>query len=185
MITVELLPPEALATHKDGLIAAYHATYQVPPYKEPFSAAQEFGEGVLKEALKEGFRCVIARDDQDDRIIGFAYGIKCLAGWWRDTVTRGLSKEEEEEWFSNTFEFIEFGVIPAFQGQGIGSRIYQKLLKGLDYRTAVLNVMQADIPAFHLYQKRGWIPIRKDFLYHEGNHPCTIMGLDLANLFAA
>jgi len=96
------------------------------------------------------------------------------------TVTRGLGDEIVEEWFSNAFEFIEFGVILAYRGQGIGSRLHQKLLSDLNLRTAVLNVMQADIPAFRMYHDRGWIGLRKDFKYHEGDHPCSIMGLDLA-----
>jgi len=90
-----------------------------------------------------------------------------------------------DEWFSNAFEFIEFGVIPPYQSQEVGSRLHQHIFSNLNFRTAVLSVMQADIPAFRMYQKRCWIAIREDFKYHEGDHPCTIMGLDLAKYMSS
>jgi ribosomal protein S18 acetylase RimI-like enzyme len=181
MIEFEFLSPAELIAHKDGLIAAYQATYAEPPYDEPPAAAQEFGDNILMSADRPGFQCVVARRLPENRIIGFATGSACLPlNWWYDTVTRGLSRELVERWFSNAFELVELGVIPTFQGQGIGSRLHRKILSNLNYRTAVLNVLQADIPAFHLYQTRGWVPIRTDFLYKPGDNPCTIMGLDLA-----
>ncbi len=181
MIGIELIQPERLEADITGLTEAYHLTYSQQPYYEPYPAAKEFSEGVLKSRQFEGFRIALARSLPENRIVGFAYGTACRpGGWWHDTVTRGLSPAVLEKWFSDAFEFVEFGVIPEYQRQGIGSRLHEKLFSSLNYRTAVLNVMQAEIPAMLMYRKLGWVTIRADFLYHAGDHPCTIMGLDLA-----
>jgi ribosomal protein S18 acetylase RimI-like enzyme len=180
VVNIEFLSPSNLPADKDGLTSAYHAVYSAPPYNEPFAAARKFGTDIIEHSQRQGFHCVIARLIPDNQIIGFAYGFSCLSGtWWHDTVTQGLSRDIVEKWFSNAFEFVEFGVVPAFQGQGIGSRIHQKLFSNLEYRTAVLNVLQADIPAFHLYQARGWTTIRRDFFYNPEGSPCAILGLDI------
>lgn len=184
-VEIEFLTPDNLSAHIEGLIAAYHATYVEPPYNESLGDAQDFGENILKSAHHAGFRCVVARHLPDKRIVGLASGSACLSGgWWRDAVTQGLSQAVIERWFSSAFEFVELGVIPPFQGQGIGRRLHQAILADLDYRTAVLNVLQADIPAVHLYRQQGWVPIRQDFVYHAGDCPCTIMGLDLVQFKA-
>ena len=180
MVIIEILSPDNLIANKDGFISAYHAAYSASPYKEPFAAAQKFGTEIVGNGQRQGFHCVIARLIPNSQIIGFAYGFPCLSGtWWHDTVTQGLSNDIVNKWFSNAFEFVEFGVIPSFQGQGIGSQLHHKLFSNLDYRTAVSSVLQADIPAFHLYQARGWTVIRKDFLYNSGGSPCAILGLDI------
>jgi ribosomal protein S18 acetylase RimI-like enzyme len=180
MVSIELLSPDNLIVNKDDLISAYYATYSAPPYNEPLTAAQKFGTEIIENGQRQDFNCIIARLLSNNQIIGFAYGFSCLPGtWWHDTVTQGLSNDIVEKWFLNAFEFVEFGVIPSFQRQSIGSQIHHKLFSNLDYRTAVLNVLQADIPAFHLYQARGWATIRKDFFYNLEGSPCAILGLDI------
>jgi len=83
MIKLDFLSPDDLIVNEDGLISAYFATYAAPPCNEPFTAAQEFGNDVLKNGQHQGFRCVVARQVPEDGIIGFAYGYTSLPGeWW-------------------------------------------------------------------------------------------------------
>jgi GNAT superfamily N-acetyltransferase len=178
---IEFLSSENLFASQDALVTAYDAVYSEPPNNESLKSAQEFGKHILSDAQLKGVRCVVAHPAVEKSVVGFAYGYTSAPGqWWHVTVTRDLSPEMIEFWFSNAFEFVEFGVIPSVQRHGIGNRLHQAILSNLLHRTAVLNVMQADIPAFHMYQNRGWFPLRQNFLYHEGDHPCTIMGIELA-----
>jgi len=155
-------------------------------YQAAFSI-QEAREGAdrLMEMLemhreREGFRCVIAQEETDQRIVGFAYGYTSRPGyWWFDTISHALSQHAIEIWFANAFEVVELAVHPTWQGQGIGGRIHDALLEDVPYSTAVLSTNQEETNAMHLYRKRGWVPLLEDFYFPGSTKPMVIMGLDL------
>jgi ribosomal protein S18 acetylase RimI-like enzyme len=150
-------------------------------------AIQEAREGTdrLMEMLemhrgREGFRCVIAQEDTEQRIVGFAYGYTSRPGyWWFDTIAHALSHHAIEIWFENAFEVVELAVHPKWQRQDIGGRVHDALLEDLPHSTAVLSTDQGETNAMHLYRKRGWVPLLEDFYFPNSTKPMMIMGLDL------
>jgi GNAT superfamily N-acetyltransferase len=96
----------------------YLDCYQLPP-----EAGPPFAAGLLERAGREGFRCCAARNDEDGAIIGFAYGFTGLPGQsWTDAMRAAVGPNVAGEWLDRHFEFAEFGVLPTWQGRGIGGR---------------------------------------------------------------
>ncbi len=126
------------------------------------------------------FSCITASDPRNDEIVGFAYGYTSLPGqWWHDSVTEGLSPTLIEHWFKHCFELVDLAVLPEMQGQGIGSRILDTLSAQLPHRTAALSTMRAETPAFHLYQKRGWLVLNPTLNFPSIKRPYILMGKEL------
>src|SRR6266566_638882 len=95
----------------------YQAAFNI---KKKRDGAEKLIEMLEMHRPREGFRCVIAQDDVDQRIVGFAYGYTSRPGyWWFDTVSRSLSRHAIEIWFKDAFEIVELAVHPEWQGQGI------------------------------------------------------------------
>jgi ribosomal protein S18 acetylase RimI-like enzyme len=168
------------AASLDGqLQRVYVAAFSLPPYWEGETDVVRFRESFMRHARRDGFRCVVARE-QELGVVGFGYGYTSKPGqWWRDIVEEGLGKENAKKWLSDAFEFVELAVLPTKQGQGIGGRIHDELLRGLPNQTAVLSTYQAESPALKLYRKRGWITLLWDFNFPGAARPILIMGRDL------
>jgi len=158
----------------------YQAAFNIKKKRE---GAEKLIEMLEMHQPREGLRCVIAQDDVDQRIVGFAYGYTSRPGyWWFDTVSRSLSRHAIEIWFKDAFEIVELAVHPEWQGQGIGGRVHDALLDDLPpdtYSTALLSTDTGETNAMHLYRKRGWVPLLEDFLFPGAPRPMVIMGLDL------
>jgi ribosomal protein S18 acetylase RimI-like enzyme len=162
------------------LAAVYQAAFDAAPYYETLGDFLTF-EGRLPFHVRwKGFRCVVARRAPGESIIGFAYGYTSQVDtWWHAQVITRLSPWQKSEWLSDCFEFVELGVTPAFQGQGIGGSLHDALLSGLQHRTAVLSTPQQQTNALHLYRKRGWIDLLQDFHFAGVAMAYRIMGKKL------
>lgn len=66
-------------------------------------------------------------------------------------------------------ELLRLGVDKAYQGQGIGARLTQAWLDGIDTPTALLEVRADNTPAIALYHKLGFkqIHVRKGYYRDE------------------
>ncbi len=171
--------PKQIESLDGQMQRVYLAAFSLPPYREGETDVVRFRESLMRHNRRDGFSCVIAKDDEHG-VVGFGYGYTSKPGqWWRDVVEEGLGKEKGKNWLSDAFELVELAVLPAKQGQGIGGRIHDELLRGLPNRTAVLSTFQAESPALKLYRKRGWITLLWDFVFPGAPRPILIMGLDL------
>jgi len=65
-----------------------------------------------------------------------------------------------------------------FHRRGIGGRLHDELLEGIEASTAVLSTQTDNEPAIALYQGRGWRVI-VPYLDFGSGRPFLIMGLDL------
>ena len=90
-----------------------------------------------------------------------------------------LPEPVARNWLENNYQFVEIAVDPLFQGQGIGRRLHDQLLEGLDYRRALLSTLQADTVAHALYRTRGWIVLCEDLFFSGVPRRYQIMGLEL------
>jgi len=177
---VSFSPQQVRMTHKQ-ILHLYRAAFAAPPYFAGDEDVASFSETLLRHTERDGFRCVIAQENADGRMLGFVYGYSSQAGqWWHDMVANAMSHEMIETWLNGAFELVTLAVEPSAQGQGIGGRLHDALLSVLPHHAAVLSTRQVETNALHLYRKRGWETLLQNFFFPSGNDPWLVMGLDLS-----
>jgi ribosomal protein S18 acetylase RimI-like enzyme len=141
---------------RSEVVEVYRAAFGQPPYHEDEDAVARFRDEQLPaHADREGFRCVLTREE--GRVVGFAYGYTGRRGqWWTDYVAERVPQEVAQAWLDGHFEFVELAVHPDHQGRGIGSALHDALLTDLPHERALLSTWRQDTPARRLYLNRGW-----------------------------
>jgi GNAT superfamily N-acetyltransferase len=125
------------------------------------------------------YRCVIAKDSEGV-IAGFVYGYLSQPGrWWHDTVAPAIREHGKGEYLNDAFEFVEFAVLPEFQGRGIGTALHDRILSQTSQAHALLSTDAETNPAHDLYLRLGWIDLVPKFMYPGGGGAAVLMGLDL------
>jgi len=144
----------------------------------PDASRSRIDEILPRHVAREGFRFFGAF--VDDGLVGFVYGYLGAAGqWWHDRVAAALGPEASERWLGpGHFEFTELHVRAEFRRRGIGGKLHDTVLDGLDAPTAVLSTQTDNEPALALYRGRGWHVI-VPFLDFGSGRPFLIMGKDL------
>jgi ribosomal protein S18 acetylase RimI-like enzyme len=135
---------------------------------------------VPRHLERDGFRCV-ADWDAGLRLAGIAYGYRGAPGqWWHDLVSRAMDEQARARWLSQGhLEFVELAVRPDLRRQGIGGRLHDALLTGLDAPTAVLSTEVGNEPAIALYRGRGWEVVVPEVDFGQGYPPFLVMGREL------
>ena len=181
-MSLEIVPLAVteLGAVRAGLLDVYRAAFALAPYNEGPEEFERFDESLSRHSRRKGFRCCVARDNTDGRLLGFAYGYNGGPGdYWWEAVSDALEPRVADKWLGNCFQLNEIAVLPSAQGQGIGGWLHDVLLEGLTQRTAVLSTLQAETRAARLYRRRGWITLLHDFVFPEAADPYMIMGRDL------
>ncbi|GAC1422968.1 MAG: hypothetical protein NVS4B1_20250 [Ktedonobacteraceae bacterium] len=162
------------------IINIYREAFGLAPYFKSDAEVRAFAAILPHHLLRAGFRCVIAREDETQAILGFAYGYTGAAGqWWHDLVVQKMTREEAEYWMTDVFEVVELAVRPTMHGYGYGGKVHDMLLQGLPQRTAVLSTYQVGTNALKMYKKRGWVTLLSDFIFPGYAEPYQIMGKKL------
>jgi ribosomal protein S18 acetylase RimI-like enzyme len=144
----------------------------------PETTDERFAEILPRHAGRRGFRFLAAQ--ADDALVAFAYGYLGGPGeWWHDRVAADLGPERAHRWLPpGHFEFGELQVHPSFRRTGLGARLHDALLEGLESPTAVLSTQRDNEPAISLYRGRGWEVILPEIDFGTGK-PFLVMGRDL------
>ncbi len=141
---------------------------------EPLSA-REFANGTFpKHVSWPGFRMFVAAIDGN--AVGFIYGYRSMQGqWWHDEVRESLIEAGHTAWLANAFELAEVAVLPAFQGQGIGTRLIDAFLQGMAH-PVLLAVEAVEERAHILYAAHGFRDLLTDFRYPGFEDRIIVMG---------
>lgn len=159
----------------------YRDAFLPPPYNKPEAEIAEFARDFPGHTEREGFRLAAAFAGEPERLAGFAYGYASRAGrWWQDAVRPALAEDVAAHWLGDSFFVAEIAVEPRFQGQGIGGRLHDELLRGLPYPRALLSTLQAESAAHRLYLARGWQVLLSDFFFPGVGRRYQVMGKELA-----
>ncbi len=171
---------EELASVQDQIIQIYREAFALPPYCMKEIDIAQFAAYLPHHTHQTGFRCFLAKEDMDGPILGFTYGYRGEAGqWWHDIVAKELGPAAVQEWLTGEFELAELAVRPKMQGKGLGGRLHDTLLQGLPYHAAALSTYQVETAGYRLYQNRGWVTLKQNFLFPGYANPYRIMGLKL------
>ena len=116
-------------------------------------------EQLPRHAGRDDFVFLVAR--QDGKLAGFGYGYTGAYGqWWTERVARSLSQELRAEWLDPPhFEVVELHVRPAYQRQGLGSRLLAGLLARQPHDRALLSTQAGSRQARDFYAKNGWLEL--------------------------
>lgn len=181
-MTIEVirLTVEQVRSVQEQIVRIYVDAFAEPPYNGVAHEAAQFRETLNRHLHREGFRCVVGRENTTGVITGFAYGYTSHPGqWWHDLVAHTLGASLTKQWLADAFEFVEFAVHPRYQGRGIGGQIHDTILSGLPHRTAILSTYQANSTGLQLYRQRGWVTLYEHFYFPGYDRPYRIMGLAL------
>jgi ribosomal protein S18 acetylase RimI-like enzyme len=159
----------ALLARPDELLAVW-----------PDAAGERLDVIVPRHLGRPAFRFV-AEHDESGQLAGIAYGYRGAPGqWWHDLVAGALDEAARARWLGpGHFEFVELAVRPDMRRRGIGSRLHDALLTGLEGPTAVLSTEVDNEPAIGLYSSRGWQVVVPVIDFGRSFPPFLIMGRDL------
>ena len=132
-----------------------------------------------RHAGRDDFTFLVARDEE--RLVGFVYGYTGRYGqWWTDRVAGAMTPEQRAEWLDPPhYEVVELHVRPAFQGQGVGSRLLAQLLSRQPHDRALLTTQAGSRQARGFYAKNGWSELAPvDF--GAGFAPYVVLGKHLS-----
>lgn len=179
MVDLVQVSSDDAGAYRVPIAAVYRAAFGQPPYRETDVDVDRFGKSFVRHAERNGFRCLVAREN--DKVLGFTYGYRGEpGGWWREAVAGALGPAMVDRWLDDYFEFAELAVAPRAQGRGLGGQLHDTLLSGLAQRTAALSAYQGETAAMRLYRKRGWVPLIGEFKFPGNPMRFVIMGLELA-----
>jgi len=168
VLRIEELAPDAVLARRGDVAEIW-----------PEASRDRLHEILPRHVARAGFRCFGALDERD-RLIGFVYGYRGTAGqWWHDRVAAALGAEATQRWLPpEHFELTELHVRTDARRRGIGRRLHDAVLDGLDAPTAVLSTQADNEPALKLYEGRGWQVIVPSLDFGSGR-PFLIMGKEL------
>lgn len=182
-IKIQLAYPDDLETHKTDLLEVYREAFQAPPYSKSSGEIDDFLRYLPIHAAQPGFRLVIAVEVQTGKTVGFSYGRTVTTRIpWYELVMKPLRAEGLDDWLKNAYQVAEMAVIPAAQGQGVGSRLHDALLEGLSHRRAVLTTMSTNSAAYQLYRHKGWTVLLDELVVPGYPRAYCVMGLELTEV---
>ena len=166
-VDVRALSPDDVLAHRTEITEIW-----------PDASRSRIDEILPRHVEREGFRFFGAF--VDDELVGFVYGYLGAAGqWWHDRVAAALGGDGSDRWLApGHFEFTELHVRAEFRRRGIGGKLHDTVLDGLDAPTAVLSTQTDNEPALALYRARGGRVIGP-FLDFGSGRPFLIMGKEL------
>jgi ribosomal protein S18 acetylase RimI-like enzyme len=128
---------------------------------------------------RPGFAAVAALED-DDRLVGVAYGYRGAPGqWWHDQVRAALTPAAAREWLDGSFEVCELHVRPDWQGRGLGRALLDALLRESPAASAVLTTPDAETRARGFYRTAGWTDLARRLRFPGDPREFAVLGLHL------
>jgi GNAT superfamily N-acetyltransferase len=142
----------------DRLVDVYRAAFAPAPFHETDVEAGWFARELATELELDGFRCCVARQGED--LGGFAYGFDTPATLppdsWYSSLLDAVGPEAAERWVLGQFAVGWLAVRPGLQGQGLGRRLFRRVLAGTTKRRAWLVAHDLESTAMALYRSLGW-----------------------------
>jgi ribosomal protein S18 acetylase RimI-like enzyme len=157
------------------------AVYAAASVEDPAAALRRMRTEVLpRHRRRDGFRFLVGREGAP--IVGIAYGYVGARGqWWTERVARSMTAAQQAEWLDRPhFEVVELHVRPDRQRRGIGRRLLETLLEGIDLPFALLSTDEGNESARAFYRQLGWVEIVRGVDLASPRGPYVILARQLA-----
>jgi ribosomal protein S18 acetylase RimI-like enzyme len=169
---------DRFAARRDEVLEVYAEAMAVPP------VAARARRGVIAGHLDRKGLTVVAAVDDDDALVGIAYGYLGGRGqWWHDHVraalVESLGDAAARDWLVGAFEVCELHVRPPAQGAGLGRRLLGALLEEQPSGTAVLTTPDAETRARSFYRAAGWVDLARRLVFPGDPREFAVLGLRL------
>jgi GNAT superfamily N-acetyltransferase len=154
-VVIESFSGDEARSLADVVSGLYQAVFSLPPFDgdaAEFASQRSYYPPMTE---RQGFRLTTAW--AGDEHIGFGYGFLLPAGtrWWAG-LAEPVSEDFAWEDGNRTFALIDFGVLPAWRGRGVGRAIHHELLAGSGARRATLSVQPKAVETQEIYRRWGW-----------------------------
>ncbi|HEU5474004.1 MAG TPA: GNAT family N-acetyltransferase [Actinophytocola sp.] len=158
-------------------------TLYVTAMRYPKGTAEQRAPMWLAHMLRAGWRSCAALD-QDERLVGIAYGYRGASGqWWHEQVRRGIVQRHgpaaADTWLADYFELTEVHVHPDSQGRGIGAELLRRLLDGVAAAKVLLSTPEGPSRAWNLYGRMGFVDVLRNYRFTGDPRPFGVLGRDL------
>jgi ribosomal protein S18 acetylase RimI-like enzyme len=172
------LSPDELRTRLSEALSLY-----VTAMHYPAGTAEQRAPMWLAHMLRADWRCVAALD-QDDAMVGIAYGYRGAKGqWWHEQVRRGIVERSGPEfadlWLDDYFELTEVHVRPAAQGRGVGEDLLRRLLADVPSGKVLLSTPEGPSRAWRLYYRVGFTDVLRNYRFTGDPRPFGVLGRTL------
>ena len=139
----------------DVVSGLYQAVFSLPPFSG--DAAEFANQRSYFPAMtgRPGFRLTTARAGNEHVAFGYGFLLPADTRWWTgldDPVSEEFAREDGHR----TFALIDYGVLAAWRGRGIGRAVHEKLLAGSGARRATLSVQPKAAETQEIYRRWGW-----------------------------
>jgi hypothetical protein len=133
----------------------YEAVFSLPPFDGDAAEFANQRSYYPRMTRRSGFRLATARIG--DQYVGFGYGFPLPADtqWWSG-LTKPVSGEFACEDGHRTFALIDYGVLPAWRGNGVGRAVHDEVLVGSGAERATLSVQPKAVETQAIYRHWGW-----------------------------
>ena len=174
---IELTPAEFRHRLPEAL------TLYIQAMRYPPGTAEQRAPMWLAHMLRADWRCVAALD-QDDAMVGIAYGYRGAKGqWWHEQVRRGIVERSGPEfadlWLDDYFELTEVHVRPAAQGRGVGEDLLRRLLANVPSGKVLLSTPEGPSRAWRLYYRVGFTDVLRNYRFTGDPRPFGVLGRTL------
>jgi ribosomal protein S18 acetylase RimI-like enzyme len=177
-VDIQILGSHDTAAIRDEVVDVYDRAWTNTLFHPGAANLPTLGDRLMQQSGNPDFRLCVAVEGT--AAVGFAYGYASVpGGWWRQSVAAHLGGHAWHRWLDDCFEFAELAVVPEFQGRGLGGRLHDGLLGGLQQSTALLSTQKANLAALSFYKARGWIVLNDWMIFSNRTEPYVIMGMDL------
>ena len=154
-VDIEVYGPDEAVSLVDVVNDLYRGAFAGPPFNadEVVVAHQRsYYPGVV---ARPGFRLVIARLDGVAAGFGFGYLLPEGSQWW-SRIIEPLDEAFTRETGRRTFAVIDYGVLPAYRGTGVGRTVHDVLLAGSGAERSTLSVRPTAVDTKAIYFHWGW-----------------------------
>ena len=165
----------------NDILSVYKVSFEPPPWQKGDEENLRAFEGMMRRHMsRPGFRAVAARNGRTGTLIGFAYGYVSGQGqYFHDAVQKTLRKRFLSHWLTDCFELVVVAVTPEYQSKGIGGRLHDEIMVGLQCTRAILSTQPDAVPAMRMYLRRGWKILVEEFEFPGDKQPYLLMGWQL------
>ncbi|MEV0611692.1 GNAT family N-acetyltransferase [Nonomuraea sp. NPDC050404] len=140
---IRLVPADEVDRILAAVADAADEIFTRPPWTQPRQAARAVADRLAADALLPGF--ILAAALHEDRLHGFAYGLRC------SRLALAASRLPRGD-----FTLKELAVLPPARGRGLGLKLHDAILTAAPAASWWLTTHPRAIEALGLYRHRGW-----------------------------